>query len=243
MQHVDTVTDCWVKISPSFVTYTQEPVMTKETEDAITFGDIHRLQAAQFEHSLLRTTVYSDRPTKYECACGQPLAATEDDVAAVWEQHRQKELDDLRTRIRTRIAAVAANHDYRAEGNDVDCRCGWNVKTPHWDDAQIMWAEHLADAVIPDTTADAMTDNLQTINQVAAFRETIETAERYGMPEMLGSDLGLHHLRSMLDAISMSTFSEAKLGRWLGWAQCAVVAANVGLTLDDMKALNLRHCE
>ncbi|WP_239591355.1 hypothetical protein [Mycolicibacterium tusciae] len=31
-----------------------------------------------------------------------------------------------------------------------------------------------------------------------------------------------------------------KLGRWLGWAQCAVVAANVGLSLDDMKAINQR---
>ncbi|SLJ67445.1 Uncharacterised protein [Mycobacteroides abscessus subsp. abscessus] len=32
----------------------------------------------------------------------------------------------------------------------------------------------------------------------------------------------------------------SKLGRWLGWAQCAVVAAGVGLTLDDMKTINQR---
>lgn len=38
-------------------------------------------------------------------------------------------------------------------------------------------------------------------------------------------------------------FSEAKLGRWLGWAQAAVVAANIGVTLDDVKALNKRFAD
>ena len=44
----------------------------------------------------------------------------------------------------------------------------------------------------------------------------------------------------MLEIVEKSDFSEAKLGRWLGWAQCAVVAANVGITLADMKALNMQ---
>lgn len=79
------------------------------------------------------------------------------------------------------------------------------------------------------------------MNQADAFRETVRIAEQRGMPEMPGSDLGLHHLRSMLATISTSKFPDAKLGRWLGWAQCALVAADVGVTLADMKALNSRH--
>ena len=79
------------------------------------------------------------------------------------------------------------------------------------------------------------------MNQADAFRETVRIAEQQGMPEMPGSDLGLHHLRSMLATVNASKFSDAKLGRWLGWAQCALVAADVGVTLADMKALNSRH--
>lgn len=58
-----------------------------------------------------------------------------------------------------------------------------------------------------------------------------------------GGELGLAHLRSMYERAKSSNFSEGKLGRWLGWVQCAVVAANLGVTLDEMKALNLRHAE
>jgi hypothetical protein len=81
------------------------------------------------------------------------------------------------------------------------------------------------------------------MNQLAALRDTVALAERCGMPEMPGSELGLGHLRSMLATVTASNFSAAKLGRWLGWAQCAVVAANVGIPLDDMKALNQRHTD
>jgi hypothetical protein len=75
--------------------------------------------------------------------------------------------------------------------------------------------------------------------QISAFRETVELAERLGMPEEPGNNLGLEHLRSMLETASNSDFSRGKLGRWLGWAQCAVVAANVGASLDAMKAINM----
>ncbi|MFV8227354.1 hypothetical protein [Mycolicibacterium fortuitum] len=61
------------------------------------------------------------------------------------------------------------------------------------------------------------------------------------MPDLPGSDLGLEHLRQMAHTAESSSFDPAKLGRWLGWAQCAVVSANIGVTLADMKALNLRH--
>lgn len=81
------------------------------------------------------------------------------------------------------------------------------------------------------------------MNQIDALRDTVSLAEQHDMPALPGSDLGLDHLRSMLATASAAEFSEAKLGRWLGWAQCAVVAANVGLTLDDMKALNLHHAD
>jgi|GEM_PF-4943890 len=81
------------------------------------------------------------------------------------------------------------------------------------------------------------------MNQADAFRETVRIAEQRGMPEMPGSDWGLHHLRSMLATVNRSKFPDEKLGRWLGWAQCALVAANVGVTLDDMKALNSRHLD
>lgn len=81
------------------------------------------------------------------------------------------------------------------------------------------------------------------MNQLQAFRDTIALAEQRGMPELPGSDLGLHHLRRMVAVVEEGSFGPAKLGRWLGWAQCAVVAAGVGVTLDDMKALNARHLD
>lgn len=77
------------------------------------------------------------------------------------------------------------------------------------------------------------------MNQRRALRETVELAERHGMPDLPGSDVGLSHLRSMVQTVEVSDFSDAKLGRWLGWAQCALVAANVGVTLADMKKLNM----
>lgn len=79
------------------------------------------------------------------------------------------------------------------------------------------------------------------MNQLQAFRDTVALAEQQGMPELPGSDLGLDHLRRMAAVLEEASFSPAKLGRWLGWAQCAVVAAGVGVTLDDMKTLNASH--
>lgn len=78
------------------------------------------------------------------------------------------------------------------------------------------------------------------MNQLQALRETITLGDAKGMPDLPGSALGLEHLRGMVSAIESGSFPSDKLGRWLGWAQCAVVAADVGVTLDDMKALNVR---
>ncbi len=79
------------------------------------------------------------------------------------------------------------------------------------------------------------------MNQLAALNETIRRAEDAGMPEMPGSPVGLAHLRQMATTAAANDFGDAKLGRWLGWAQCAVVAADIGLTLDDMMSLNTTH--
>ena len=72
------------------------------------------------------------------------------------------------------------------------------------------------------------------MNQLQAFRDTVRLAEERGVPDLPGSALGLAHLRQMAETVEASDFSDTKLGRWLGWAQCAAVAANVGITLDDM---------
>lgn len=81
------------------------------------------------------------------------------------------------------------------------------------------------------------------MNQRGAFRDTLRLADRHGMPELPGSDLGLAHLQEMAAKVECSDFSEAKLGRWLGWAQCALVAANVGVSLADMKELNAKWAD
>lgn len=78
------------------------------------------------------------------------------------------------------------------------------------------------------------------MDQLEALRETVARGAAKGMPEQPGSTVGLHHLRGMVEAAEVGAFPADKLGRWLGWAQCAVVAANIGFTLDDMRSLNAR---
>lgn len=81
------------------------------------------------------------------------------------------------------------------------------------------------------------------MNQRAAFDATIALGERYGMPQLATpNELGLAHLHDMQHRIT-DDFSEAKLGRWLGWAQAALVAANVGVYLEDVKQLNRSYSD
>lgn len=77
--------------------------------------------------------------------------------------------------------------------------------------------------------------------QHQAFADTVFLASTHGLPPNPGSPLGLFHLAEM--RIRAQSFTDAKLGRWLGWAQCAVVAADIGLTLEDMQAINTRAAE
>lgn len=63
--------------------------------------------------------------------------------------------------------------------------------------------------------------------------------------EGLDPSLQPQHIRAMLAAMESGVnpqdtereFGEAKMGRWLGWAQAAMVAMGLA-DLDDMKALN-----
>lgn len=84
------------------------------------------------------------------------------------------------------------------------------------------------------------------MNQREAFRETLELARNAGMDmvESDNPDLDYPHLVDMWDRIQTNPdMSEAKLGRWLGWAQAAVVSADIGLTLTDMKLLNQKWAD
>lgn len=78
------------------------------------------------------------------------------------------------------------------------------------------------------------------MNQLEAMRETLSRAQECGMHEIDGFADGCDywHLQDMIERAEVEEFSEAKMGRWLGWMQCAVVAAGLGLTLDDMKEIN-----
>lgn len=78
------------------------------------------------------------------------------------------------------------------------------------------------------------------MNELEILLETIRLAEKHGMPDLPGSALGLEHLRSIADTAKAGSFSPATLGRWLGWAQCAVVASGVGVTLADIQKINER---
>lgn len=75
--------------------------------------------------------------------------------------------------------------------------------------------------------------------QLVAFRETLQLAERNNMwkKDRPGS-LSYEHLVEMQSKMHEG-MSPGKLGRWLGWAQAAVVSAGCG-SLSDMKDINRR---
>jgi len=82
------------------------------------------------------------------------------------------------------------------------------------------------------------------VNMREAFRDTLSLAWQRGMhfkDEELQPELTYQHLVVMHDefALHPERFSDAKLGRWLGWAQAAVVAAGCA-TLEEMKQINFK---
>lgn len=78
------------------------------------------------------------------------------------------------------------------------------------------------------------------MNQRQAFKETLEAMDArliVARTYQLLPELSPQHLHDMYERLT-DDMSDAKLGRWLGWAQCAVVAMDIGFTLEDMKAIN-----
>lgn len=79
------------------------------------------------------------------------------------------------------------------------------------------------------------------MNMKEAMRETLELARQHNMHNCSSdnSELDFPHLQYMYDRVlgGICDHNEARLGRWLGWMQAAVVA-QTDATLEDMKQLN-----
>lgn len=83
------------------------------------------------------------------------------------------------------------------------------------------------------------------MNQRMAFKETIAYATRNYMPmdNDVDDSLSLRHIIDMDARLDEHPeYSDAKIGRWLGWAQCAVVASGTG-SLEEMKQINMRWAD
>lgn len=85
------------------------------------------------------------------------------------------------------------------------------------------------------------------MNQMQAFVDTLTFAQEAGMAncEFETDEVNYWHLQDMCEQIKAAArlglpFSDAKLGRWLGWAQACVVAGGYG-TLADMKEINRKN--
>lgn len=81
--------------------------------------------------------------------------------------------------------------------------------------------------------------------QLEAMHDTVRLAEKRGY-KGTQPDASLEHFRSMLsratEGRAIGTFSEAKLGRWLGYIQGALVAERV-LTLGECKSINQKWAD
>lgn len=86
------------------------------------------------------------------------------------------------------------------------------------------------------------------VDQVEAFRKTIDHMDgsiREGKLSAftlvaVDESLSPPHLIRMLDTVerdNTGSFTEGKLGRWLGWAQASIVGLGLG-TLNDFKEIN-----
>jgi hypothetical protein len=82
------------------------------------------------------------------------------------------------------------------------------------------------------------------VNQLQAFRDTLALVDERDMAycEFETPEVNYSHLQDMLQRIENdpSQFSEAKLGRWLGYVQGVIVATDYG-TLEEMKQINKRN--
>ncbi len=86
------------------------------------------------------------------------------------------------------------------------------------------------------------------MNQLQAFRDTIALAKSTDKPKLTQvQSLSMQHLEEMLVTIEAEawrgySFSPSKLGRWLGWAQAAIVSWGHH-TLEEMKEINMKNKE
>lgn len=81
------------------------------------------------------------------------------------------------------------------------------------------------------------------MNVLEAMRDTMKMAQERGMQNVQTPDptLSWSHMVAMANKMSTEQMSYGKLCRWLGWMQACVVAANINVTLSDMKEINRRH--
>jgi hypothetical protein len=87
---------------------------------------------------------------------------------------------------------------------------------------------------------------------VALMDEKLPTKGPYHSDRLasVSPDLRPAHIRDMLEVMVSGVnpqnpaggFSDGKMGRWLGWAQAAVVAMGCG-TLEDMKSINRKWAD
>lgn len=84
------------------------------------------------------------------------------------------------------------------------------------------------------------------MDQIAAMEETVELARVMLLHDAREKSAAtLDHLESMLTRAKAGNedgtpFSPSRLGRWLGWMQCAVYM-RTHHTLDTFKEINRRH--
>jgi hypothetical protein len=81
------------------------------------------------------------------------------------------------------------------------------------------------------------------MDQRAAFAETVRIAREreYGLIEFDQVGVDYDHFLSMQERM-VDDFSEAKLGRWLGYIQ-GVLVANGCITLEEAKAINQKFAD
>ncbi len=87
------------------------------------------------------------------------------------------------------------------------------------------------------------------MNQLQAFRDTLEFARKIGLENLTSDEpnLDYQHLASMLAKAETwvgenDIDTQSKLGRYLGWAQAAVISRSNGLAkLSDMIEINKRN--
>ena len=86
------------------------------------------------------------------------------------------------------------------------------------------------------------------MDMIAAARDTLALARERNLDDVSSDtpELDYNHLAWMLSEMESKPekFSPAKMGRWLGWMQAAVVAQSCGdISLEDMKQINMRNAD